>query len=494
VSCSCPSPVDGFAFPEDQIVAARERHGLLSMEIEFSLVCNFRCVYCYNDGEPDEPPLTSSEIDDVLQQAKALGARKIVVLGGEPMLYPEIKQKLLTVRELGLDVEMFTNGSHMTPENARFMFDHDIAVVLKMNTLDAGLQNRLAGHKDAHRIISAAAENLAAAGYPSPGKRLAYSTVICEPNLEELPDLWRSLRRRGIEPYFEMITPQGRANESDWLFVSSERQRELFEELSRIDREEFGRRWEPQPPLAGNRCLRHQFSCLVNSRGIVMPCVGVTIPLGSVREEPLRDILDKSEVMENLRDFPNRIKSPCSACGKVRVCYGCRGAAYQLTGDYLAADPLCWHNQGKSIERLPADVTPYVPHRRPMLMVDKLLSIGERCARLRATVTPDNLFTDENGLLDDTIYVELVAQAIAALHGFHQPARERDDHRGFLLGAKNFVVSGEAHAGDVLEIDLRKVGRLGDFGVVAGTIYRGDVETAHGEVTVWQTSEGTESS
>jgi predicted hotdog family 3-hydroxylacyl-ACP dehydratase len=102
------------------------------------------------------------------------------------------------------------------------------------------------------------------------------------------------------------------------------------------------------------------------------------------------------------------------------------------------------------------------------------------------------VFTDENGFLDETAYVELVAQAIAALHGFHQPVGEREHHRGFLLGAKNFVVSDQARAGDVLEIDLRKIGRLGDFGVVGGTVYRGDAEAARGEVTVWQTSEGAE--
>ena len=69
--------------------------------------------------------------------------------------------------------------------------------------------------------------------------------------------------------------------------------RDLFQRLAAVDRERFGRAWEPQPPLVGNRCMRHQVSCLVNARGEVMPCVGVTIPLGSIREQRLADILQK---------------------------------------------------------------------------------------------------------------------------------------------------------------------------------------------------------
>jgi radical SAM protein with 4Fe4S-binding SPASM domain len=94
----------------------------------------------------------------------------------------------------------------------------------------------------------------------------------------------------------------------------------------------------------GNRCLRHKFSCLVGARGEVMPCVGVNLPIGNVRRQPLADILAASQVLKDLKNHRETIKGPCRTCDKIANCYGCRGAAYQLTGDYLASDPLCWHN------------------------------------------------------------------------------------------------------------------------------------------------------
>lgn len=493
MSHTCRMSTDGFGFPPEEIADAIERRGLLSMEIEFSRTCNFRCPYCYNDEAGEENPLTSDEIEDVILQARGLGARKIIILGGEPMIYPGVREKIRFIREHDMSVEMFTNGTNMTPENARFMYEHDVAVVVKMNSFKPELQDKLTGHEGSHETTREAIANLEAAGYPAPGKRLAISTIICRPNIDELPELWRWARRKGIEPYFEMLTPQGRALENEWLPTSVSRQKELFEELCRIDREEFDREWEPQPPLVGNTCLRHQFSCFVTSDGRVMPCVGVLISLGNVRETSLAKILDESEVMENLRDYPANIKEPCASCDRADGCYGCRGTAYQLTGDYLAADPTCWCNQGKEIECLPADVASYLPHRPPMLMVDELVSVGERRGTVRAVLEPDHPLVDAAGQFDETAHVELVAQSIAVINGFHQTPEERKSHRGFLMSARDFEVSGDARAGDRVEVTIKKLTKFGDFGVVHGSVRRGEEEIAQGQITVWQSQQGEES-
>jgi radical SAM protein with 4Fe4S-binding SPASM domain len=148
----------------------------------------------------------------------------------------------------------------------------------------------------------------------------------------------------GIAPYFEIITPQANALENRWLEVDSARLEQLFESLANVDRERYGLAWDVQPPLVGNRCLRHQFSCLVTARGEVTPCVGVTLPLGNVRNQSLAAIIAGSQVPKDLKDYRNTIEEPCRTCDQADGCNGCRGAAYQLTGDYLASDPLCWRN------------------------------------------------------------------------------------------------------------------------------------------------------
>ncbi len=279
-------------FTEAEIREAAAANRLLSMEIEFSRACNFRCAYCYQQqrtGSAGE--LSRGEIKDVLLQAKELGARKIIILGGEPSIYPHLVEMLRFLGRQRFEIELFTNGSGVTQALAEVLAEERVRVVVKMNSRNPQVQDHLAGKKGAFALIAAALEHLNLAGYPSKDLFLAASTVICRQNIDELPDLWQWLRRESIEPYFEVLTPQANAKENAWLSVGSTELRALFEQLASLDREHYGRNWQPQPPLVGNRCMRHQVSCVVTANGDVMPCVGVTIPLGSIREQPLAEIL-----------------------------------------------------------------------------------------------------------------------------------------------------------------------------------------------------------
>lgn len=337
--------VFGFGFSKQEILNAANGGRLLSMEIEFSRRCNFHCPYCYVPQNPSlENELSREEIRNVILQAKDLGAKRIIILGGEPTIYPHILDMIRFIRKQDLEVEMFTNGSGITLDFAKLLSNENVRVVLKLNTRDQRLQDRLAGKTGAFKIINRALTNLKQAGYPSEDGFLAVSTIICRQNLDEVPDMWQWLRDQNIEPYFEMITPQENAKRNKWLDVTPAELNKVFARLADIDRREYGRTWDPQPPLAGNKCLRHQFSCLVTSKGDIMPCVGVTIPVGNIRKQRLSYIIKNSEVLKNLRNYRHTIKGPCRTCEKAAECYGCRGAAFQLTGDYLASDPMCWKN------------------------------------------------------------------------------------------------------------------------------------------------------
>ena len=72
---------------------------LLSMEIEFSQRCNFRCPYCYLETRPEAAELSEDESRDIILQAKDMGARTIIILGGEPMIYPRIMAMIAFIRE-----------------------------------------------------------------------------------------------------------------------------------------------------------------------------------------------------------------------------------------------------------------------------------------------------------------------------------------------------------------------------------------------------------
>jgi len=484
----CQPRIYGAEFSRKEIDDASSRGGLLSMEIEFNRDCNFNCIYCYaRNGVSGKQELTAEEIRDVIDQAKKIGVKKVIILGGEPMLYPRIMEMIDFIKGLDIEIELFTNGTNITESLAKKLSEKGVVVVLKLNTSDEKLQDILAGRKGAYRQIHTALDNLKKAGYPGTVP-MGISTVICRQNFNELVQLWEWLREQRISPYFEMITPQGKARENDGLSVASDKIRDLFFKLSEIDRGKYGYNWLPQPPLVGGQCLRHQFSCAVNAYGDVSPCVAVTIPVGNIREKKLADIIRDSEVIADIRNYKKLIKGPCSKCEKNDECYGCRGAAYQMTGDYLASDPLCWNNADKQddIVRLPVNTAGLVPHKLPMLIVNRLLSVKERGSISEVEISKDTMFVSENGRLDEAAYPELIAQSIAAQDGFRKMRNGNGGSKGLLLGVKNMDILGTAHVGDKLQISVSKVAKYGGFGVIKGEIFRGDAIIARGEIKVWQ--------
>ncbi|MBU0676083.1 MAG: radical SAM protein [Proteobacteria bacterium] len=334
----------GLEFSPEEIQTARANNGLLSLELELSRACNLRCIYCYAEsGLPMANELTLTEINSVIEQAVDLGARKIIVLGGgEPLMYKDLFQVIDAILAKGVDADLFTNGMLITEEKARALYERNMAVVVKMNSRNPSIQDMLAGQSGAFASIEKGLAALRRAGYPDEKHTLGIETIICRQNYDEMPDLWIWAREQGIIPYVEMMTMQGRATEHPELEVSIAEIKALFEKLSIIDRERFGTNWTPHPPLAASQCARHEYSCTVTACGDVQPCPGVSVAAGNIRDNSLAEILRVSKPIQELRNIRTMIKGKCRECDFGEYCYGCRGHAYQVTGDYLAADPLCW--------------------------------------------------------------------------------------------------------------------------------------------------------
>jgi radical SAM protein with 4Fe4S-binding SPASM domain len=331
-------------FSPAEIAECLAREGLLSLELEFTKKCNLRCVYCYSAaGEALVGELSLEEIRSVIEQARGLGARKVVLLGGgEPFLFPQVAEIIQHIHSVGLSQAVFTNGMLLDEALCRLLFDCGVTVAIKHNSFRPEVQDDLAGVPGAHRLIRRGLRLLLEAGYPAEGHSLCVQSIICPQNRDEIEALWVWARARGITPYVEVLTNQGRARQHPDLHLPSDELQTIFRRLAELDRERFGVRWVPRPPIAGFTCRRHLYSCLVNSQGYVQPCIGVDLPVGNIREKPLAEILRSSAAIRELRGIYRRIDPACRACEYAGECYGCRGSAFQATGDYLAADPDCW--------------------------------------------------------------------------------------------------------------------------------------------------------
>jgi radical SAM protein with 4Fe4S-binding SPASM domain len=335
--------VNALGFSDDEIKKCGG--GLLSIELEFTRKCNLKCLYCYTEaGKAAKDELSLDELKSVVAQAKDLGAKKIILLGGgEPLIYDGLIDIVDYIDSLGLQQVIFTNGTLISDEIAHYLFERNVSVIIKQNSFDPGIQDELAGVEGTFWRIKRGMEILREAGFPNGKASLGIQTVICRQNIDEVPRMWVWARERNIIPYVEILTFQGRARMNSSLLVSSERTKTLFEQLESIDNTRFDIQWKTRPTIAAFSCKRHLYSALVTAQGNVQPCTGVDISVGNIRKKPLREILAGSPVIRRLRNVYEHLEGECRDCRHSRECYGCRGNAYQITGNYLASDPTCWH-------------------------------------------------------------------------------------------------------------------------------------------------------
>ena len=93
---------------------------------------------------------------------------------------------------------------------------------------------------------------------------------------------------------------------------------------------------------------------MVKSNGEVNPCMLLQVDLGNVREQSLVSIWENSPILAQLRQR-ELLKGECGGCSYRGTCSGCRGRAYEETGDMMTSDPGCW---------LVPEVAKEVPKRR----------------------------------------------------------------------------------------------------------------------------------
>jgi len=135
--------------------------------------------------------------------------------------------------------------------------------------------------------------------------------------------------------------------------------------------------------------------------------------------------------------------------------------------------------------RLPLRAEPLIPHRLPMRLVDTLLSRDGESGVTESRIPADAVVADDHGRLDETALVELIAQSYAAVRGHLDLSTGTPPTTGFLVGIRDFAITGPAYAGDHLLTSVRTVASHEGFAVVDGTVTRGGETLAVCTVTLW---------
>ena len=162
---------------------------------ELTLRCNLSCLHCGATAGARRPnELDPDEALSVADQLVALPAREVTLMGGEVFLRPDWLAVAKRLREGGVRVVVFTNGTLLTPERV------DQLRALGPRAVGTSLDGGCAAVHDAIRGVSGAFERTLKAidVLQAAGLRVGVVTTLTRRNLYELPDIARLLAGRAI--------------------------------------------------------------------------------------------------------------------------------------------------------------------------------------------------------------------------------------------------------------------------------------------------------
>jgi len=331
-----------------------EKPRLIAFEV--TRRCRYTCRHCRaNAGYGhDERDLTTEQCKKILASVAKFSKPVIILTGGEPMERNDIYELIRYGRDLGLRMVMATCG---------YLIDDESIVRLKeagILTLSFSVDGASAETHDAFRQAKGAFDSTVKAAQIArrAGVRFQINTTISKINIDEVVGTAELAKRLGaycFNPF--ILVPTGRGEQLTDAILDPVEYEVLLNELLQMKlKSEIQVRVTCGPQLARickqqklerlgvsvSGCMGGRGFGFISCRGEVQTCGFLDISAGNLIENDFDfgKIWLESEFLGQIRN-PSAYKGRCGICEYVGVCGGCRARAYAISGDYLAADPIC---------------------------------------------------------------------------------------------------------------------------------------------------------
>jgi heme b synthase len=319
-----------------------------------------------------------------MDEIAAFSSPIIILTGGEPLLREDIFDIAGYGNKKGLRMVLATNGTLLTEEMVKKMRQVGIRRV------SVSIDGRDRESHDAFRGVPGAFDE-ALRGIDllkKGGLEFQINTTITQNNLDQIEAILELAISLGAAAHhIFLLVPTGRGKDLGDQSISAEayeRTLEWFHRQSGLSPIQLKatcaphyfrifhqqgkgsvEKQHPQPEGTGappplhamtRGCLGGSSFCFISHTGQVQPCGYLEIDCGQIKEKPFAEIWNHSPVFEDLRDL-NLYQGKCGACPFIRVCGGCRARAFELTGNYLAEEPLCAYEPAGSDSKNTPEIT-----------------------------------------------------------------------------------------------------------------------------------------
>lgn len=339
--------------------------------------CNLKCQHCYLDagaksvqrlkegGFADRTEMGTEACFKVIDQIASFAPEALTILtGGEPLLRPDIIDIIRYAKDHDLWTVCGTNGVLITENLAGLLLENGLrGLSLSLDSLDPSRHDRFRGVEGAWKNTVNGAKIL-----NKTGLSFIVQTTVGKHNLGEISSIADfahfKMGAKVFNLYFLVSTGRGQFV-SD---ISSEEYNRVLVELSQIQRKFDGKM------VTNAKCAPHYFRHLfeeepgskflksfsggaggcpagthymgIRPNGDMTPCPYLPLYGGNLREKPMLDIWNDSDLFRTIRKR-SQLGDRCGECEFNPRCGGCRARAFGSNGDFMAEDPLCDYSPGK---------------------------------------------------------------------------------------------------------------------------------------------------
>jgi len=341
--------------------------------------CNLKCKHCYSESidEPAPDELSTEDAFRLMDDLSNWGIGLLVIDGGEPLCREDLFDIVKYASAKGIRTTLGSNGTLIDEATAKKMLDAGVrSIAISVDGVDAQTHDSFRGISGAFEQTLKGVEACHNSGLP-----FQFNTVIRKEILPQLEDMLHMAVDYGANAaeFFDLVAAGRAEQECRGQVLSHDERKRAMEWLAQaqedcpimirvpacpmyplllkekhIQPKHFPAEMLQRVPYYGRGCAAGMPMgyVMVKSNGDVNPCMLLQINLGNIREQSIMSIWEDSPVLAQLRRR-ELLKGECGDCSYRATCSGCRGRAYEETGDMMAADPGCWlaHKIAKESEK-----------------------------------------------------------------------------------------------------------------------------------------------
>ena len=330
--------------------------------------CNLKCKHCYSESveEAAVDELSTEEAFRLIDDLSKWGIRLLIIDGGEPLCREDMLEVVKYAASKGIRTTIGSNGILIDERMARKMADAGVmAVAISVDGADAKTHDSFRGVAGAFQQTLKGVEACRNVRLP-----FQFNTVIRKETLSQLPDLLRMAVDYGADAaeFFDLVAAGRAKDECKEQVLTNDERRAVMEwlteaqedcpiiirvpgcpmyplllEQKQIQPRHFPAEMLRRVPYYGRGCAAGMPMgyIMIQCNGEVNPCMLLQVKLGNVREQSIVSVWENSPILSQLRQR-ELLRGECGECSYRITCSGCRGRAYEETGDMMATDPGCW--------------------------------------------------------------------------------------------------------------------------------------------------------